>query len=435
MLVYLAAIALFSVVFLLSITYIHGDKIGGCGYALPSRFLLGALCCYSVAIPLSRVIFGTNSTGKDIPFLTVNGLAILGMVCGLWAGGFLRAQPCSGPTLKPRTGPLSGFLPIGVAILVAVVKFQELGWSVSGLLAPYGAEAGAIESSGLLKPLHVIASHLLIAVLVYRFALARLTNQRISAIVAIASVTCAFFLLRGSRNSFLMLLLPMLVIGLKDRIRPRQILVAAFAGYCFFSAVASARNVGYEDLQSVREVLVSNSEIFDPANGEFGTQFSVYDKWTLAGASGDLEFGKTYTIDLIANLVPNALWPSRPPTPAQRFSQNYFSTDILTEGLGYSPIVEGLQNFGIPGVPVAAMAVGFCLVGLERKLRKWHPASLAAFGFLFPFALNWNRIDFATNAKMYLLFLPVVLAAHLLSCRLGPSQDVHVVRRLVGRSA
>jgi hypothetical protein len=111
-------------------------------------------------------------------------------------------------------------------------------------------------------------------------------------------------------------------------------------------------------------------------------------------------------------MVPRAWWPNRPDNPAIAFSRLYFNTNELTEGLGFSPVLEAYLNFGEFGIIVvfALFTVAITILFDQKKL-SLRGILLAAFAL--PIMINWNRIDTSTAFKMYsgYIFMAYLLPA------------------------
>jgi hypothetical protein len=142
---------------------------------------------------------------------------------------------------------------------------------------------------------------------------------------------------------------------------------------------------------------------FDPLRGELGASFSVYEKYT-ARQETDLKYGKTYTIDSIINLVPHPVWRTRPPSPAEQFSREYYGTNELRSGLGFSPLVECILNFSHMGIVLVFALTAVAFVRLDKWARARGRAGILIASVLLPSIVNWNRIDFAAFSKMFLIY-------------------------------
>jgi oligosaccharide repeat unit polymerase len=214
-----------------------------------------------------------------------------------------------------------------------------------------------------------------------------------------------FILLRGSRNAALMMALPIIFYSLLNSKFSlfRVIIVSSFIFFVGYF-IGIVRNIGFDSITGIDIGLAS----FDPLGQEFGTSYSVLTKsWDMRNAI-DLQFGKTYFIDPIMNFIPRSIWPSRPPSIAMKFSMSYFgvnNANELNEGLGYSSILEAINNFGIIGVgPVFFFFYLFYQKFVSFISRGGGILNILLNGYLCVFALNFMRIDFAIDFKIYFVY-------------------------------
>jgi hypothetical protein len=107
------------------------------------------------------------------------------------------------------------------------------------------------------------------------------------------------------------------------------------------------------------------------------------------------------------NLVPKALWGNRPPGPAIEFSMSYFKINKendLEFGLGYSPLVECITNFSNYGVPFFFLLFSLFFHYICYQFKNTNnPFYESLYFVLSPIIINYNRIDFATTFKMFIV--------------------------------
>lgn len=402
----------------------------------PRLILVISFFMYSVAMPISRLFFDSAGMTYDIEYMVAQALGALGILTGLFIQykylKFTRNRKEKPAPIKFLRTPAL----ICMTMALAVVMFSALnalGWNFSAILNPYGFEStlmtGNEERSlfGAILELIAISSILLSFVGAYK-----INNKTIIFIaLSFAAVFSMFFLLRGSRNIAGMMLIPLVCVYFSCKpIKIKKLLLSCLLLYFLIYTVGVVRNIGFAQVGNIPIEL----RMFDPLAQEFGTNLSVFAKWKEIEQNDPLLLGKSYTVGILYNLVPISLWPDRPPGAAIKFSMDFFGVSHykeLTEGLGFSPIVEVLINFGYIGiVPVFAMFAMLITV-LESWFWTKGAWGIASFAFMIPMVVNWNRIDMATTAKMFIIFLVI---SKLLAVVLFPSRNMLFRIRLISRS-
>ena len=95
-----------------------------------------------------------------------------------------------------------------------------------------------------------------------------------------------------------------------------------------------------ENLTSVA-VVVSNYEKLAPYEASYGLENNIIN-------------------DLYTSFIPRFIWPDKPPTSdARSYSDLYFS--FGENSFAISPFADLLRNFGIIGIPIGMMILGFYL--------------------------------------------------------------------------
>jgi hypothetical protein len=220
------------------------------------------------------------------------------------------------------------------------------------------------------------------------------------------------FVVRGHRNLLGMLVLPLLALHMIGRRIPaRRLVLAVLGGYVFLYGIGVARNFGLAKIANLSGG-VDVRQAFDPLGGEFGTSYSVFTRWRASPIKRQAALGATYTRDVVLNIVPHQFWPDRPPTASIAFSMDYYRTRNLKLGLGYSPVIEAIANFGIWGVLPAFSAFALLVRRIEESAQSGGFAALLAYAYLIPAVVNWNRIDMATNVKMFLVSWCIAIGLH-----------------------
>ena len=279
---------------------------------------------------------------------------------------------------------------------------EKSAFSLDKLAGIYGAENNVTtENQTIIDTLLVPLAIAAVLHGIYAVQVRALKGSMVTVMKILGCVLFAMFLIQGHRN--LMIYLGLSVLALIKYRRPVRL--APFAITVLVSIVGLymigiVRNWGWLHLD---EVSVSE-DAMDPLRGELGASFSVYEKFQQLDDQEPLKFGSTYAIDSVINLVPQQLWRGRPPSPATRFSQAYFGTDNLTEGLGFSPLVESLINFSTFGIPFVFSITAFIFIRVDRWARLNSRVGILISCVLLPTIVNWNRIDFAATEKMFLVY-------------------------------
>jgi len=369
----------------------------------PQLMLVASFFLYSSAMPISRIFWRSDATATDIPFMETNILAALGIFAGLYLSRFVSPPGTSQPRAVSAPWPASLCIFTAVAALLAAVAYAlySVGMQVSNLFTPYGFETTVTEAGTLDNLAYVIVNACIIRSYFAALTHPSKSRQLKRVVLLIASLICALMLIRGMRNNVVILILPMIGMSLQNRRLPlMKTLAAVFAGFLIFSVVAAERTFGIAEGRN-NDIAVN----YDPLGGELGTTFNVYAESDNILSGRELQLGKTYVVGFATNLVPRALWPDRPPSPAVEFSQIYYGTDQLPFGLGYSPVVEAITNFSVYGVPCVFAAASIFVVLLAGYLRRRGGWGTLSYWMMLPMILNWNRIDFSASGKMFLVYV------------------------------
>jgi len=305
---------------------------------------------------------------------------------------------------------LAATITFGCFMLFINALLGRLNYSFSNILTPYGFEdAESYMSTGLHHTFAYFGFYTGVFVLVYWNRWIERVNATIMRIIySMIGLNLIFWLMRGSRNMFVLMLFPLIVIVLyRKKIKLIRYTVFGAAALVAMYFVASFRNIGLKNIgaSDVREVASS----LDIYSGELGTSYSVLDKTLMTGFDRHKQYGYTYTVGVAVNLVPRDLWPNRPDNLAVEFSKHFFDTNNLSEGLGFSPVAEAIINFGELGViPVFFVSLAITMM-IESWLTKRVTLGFVALACAVPMVFNWNRIDLATVVKMYSGFALMIL--------------------------
>jgi hypothetical protein len=372
----------------------------------PSLVLAISYGLYTSALPISRLILRTPATPADRAFIAPHLLGAIGIMIGLLP---MRRRESGAPPfaqlddLASRLRPLPVILAISAGILWQLyVLLAQVRGQVAGLLSAY-AVGDDYNPGGFLGTLVVVTSNIAIATIVVAFPTLRRPGALRRIVIFATFCLAGLFVVRGHRNLLGMLVLPLLALYMIGRPIPARRLVAGvLGGYVFLYAVGVVRNFGLAKIANLSGA-VDVRQAFDPLAGEFGTSYSVFTRWRASPIQRDAELGATYTRDVVLNIVPHQIWPDRPPTASIAFSMDYYRTRNLTLGLGYSPVIEAIANFGIWGILPVFAVFAMLVRRIENAAQSGGFAALLAYAYLIPAVVNWNRIDMATNVKMFLV--------------------------------
>jgi hypothetical protein len=299
-------------------------------------------------MPISRLLFASTAMEYDAEYMMVQMLGAAGILIGLY---FQKYNTIFTYNRYSKRASSYTFLPILATIImtvaVGVVMFdalKALQWNFSQIIAPYRQDfQGENEGPtlfGAILYLVAISSVVLAFIGAYK-------NKNTNVILItlfLAGLFSMFFLLRGHRNIASMMIIPIISVYFYSKsIKIKNLLLSCLCIYFIIYTVGVIRQLGFAEVAGVS----FQTSMFDPLNQEFGTNYKVFTCWKEMGQDNSLLLGKSYTIDVLYNMVPKTFWPDRPPGAAIRFSMAYFGKSLgeLREGLGFSPIAEALMNF------------------------------------------------------------------------------------------
>jgi len=379
----------------------------------PGLVLVVSYCMYSVAMPVSRLFFTNTDTDYDVEYMEVQILGAAGILIGLYFQRLyhrFKKNRNSAQVLQTYM-PMPAIVIMTVAVgMVMFFALKGLGWEFSAIFNPRSYVASPQTGNPEQTLFGAILWVLAISSTVLAFIGANNTKNRKLLIftLSVVGLFCTYYLLRGARLNAGMMVLPLICVYLYLKpINRKTFLLSCLGLYFFIYAVGLVRDVGFARIADVSFKI----QEFDPLTQEFGTNYSVFTKWKLMGQdNASLLLGKSYTTDVLYNMVPRYFWPERPDTAAVQFSMDYYgvsNASELTSAFGFSPVVEALVNFGVIGlVPVFALfsfLVGLFEIWFMRK-GVW---GLACYAFMIPMVINWNRMDMAIAVKIFIIYLVV----------------------------
>ena len=373
----------------------------------PEFVLVASFLVYTSAMPISRFVWRSDPTDLDVPFLQAHTFGALGLLVGLYFGKYVTPEsPRRKYPIPPA--PLSPFrcLTFGTAALLAVVfyVYHSVGMDVSNLLKPYTFERTVIsEYSTLDMLIFPVAIATVLHCYLGAFPQRRRNRWLHRAVLYIALMISVLILIRGSRNLTVILWLPLCGIFLRNRRLPiGRTLAIAGSVFILYSTVAIIRSYGLEAAADSYSITLDG---MDPALGELGTSYHVYSEFQRLSAGDELEYGKTYILGFASNLVPRTLWKDRPKSTAEKFSAMYYQNEDTLDGVGFSPVVEAMDNFSRIGIFPVFVLFAVLVVLTARYLQTKGRWGLLSYSIMLPMLVNWNRIDADASGKMFLVYV------------------------------
>lgn len=125
----------------------------------------------------------------------------------------------------------------------------------------------------------------------------------------------------------------------------------------------------------------------------------------------DFRFGTTY-LESTVNWIPSFIWKSRPEDLATSYAKENINSYSKGMGLGYSPIAEGVLNFGFLGPFFHYFFISCCIVILikfQKRYSKNEMTSFIFYMFLIYFIVLMHRSPFNLPAVFFRIYLPLLL--------------------------
>jgi hypothetical protein len=191
----------------------------------------------------------------------------------------------------------------------------------------------------------------------------------------------------------------------------RKFVIAGLAGMVGFMVLYSAYKRGgtkdFEKAVAGQETRhgdsLSRVALGDLARSDVQA-FLLY-RMSRVGTDYKLSWGRTYA-GALALLIPEALWPGRPPTKIQEGTQILFGEDAVLIGKAsnlYGLAGESMLNFGPASVPVAFAIFALCVRGVRSyvyRLRRYDGRV-----FLLPVFLSLCILGLVCDSDNVLFFL------------------------------
>ena len=189
-----------------------------------------------------------------------------------------------------------------------------------------------------------------------------------------------------------------------NKITSFQVFCLALFIIPFSAIIFNSFRAGSIDLFEIVKVLYSNSDPRGPFESIIFAQQDYLVK-------GDLKLGVTYLESMI-NWIPSFIWSSRPIDLGTQFAMDNIQSYSKGMGLGYSPIAEGVLNFGYFGPFIhyllnSSLIILFIYVGFKNDFIDFKKFILNL--FLIYFIVLMHRSPFNFFAVFFRIFLPLMI--------------------------
>ncbi|MDX2060512.1 MAG: O-antigen polysaccharide polymerase Wzy [Gemmatimonadales bacterium] len=204
----------------------------------------------------------------------------------------------------------------------------------------------------------------------------------------------------ASRSALVHALIALIVVhqGLRGRI-PKAILVGIGSVGLAAGLLVGVLRAGI-DLRGVEASILLAG--VNPANAEFGAPLpTIGDVMDLVPKEEHFRLGET-AVGALGTVVPGWIWPERPGGAGAWYVERLYP-DFADIGGAYafSPVAEAYLNFGVLGVVLGFLLVGFSVGSLQEWSREPRlPLSrLVLLAVATPWILLFPRLDLATFVK------------------------------------
>ena len=124
------------------------------------------------------------------------------------------------------------------------------------------------------------------------------------------------------------------------------------------------------------------------------------------------QYGFTY-LESTIQWIPTFIWDKRPDDLSVKFAKKTLNNYSKGLGLGFSPIAEGIINFGFHGPFFGHLILSFSLISLllfARSLFKSNSSlNLSVLLFIIIYILLMNRVHYAIPANFYRVLIPLFI--------------------------
>ena len=305
---------------------------------------LFAFTLYSIPIEFSKIFYNSIWTEFDLYFLFLNIIALLGFTNIYKNRKYINSNPINFNYNN------KSFLILFSLLIFSFFIFRSmyyLNFSFANIFKAYLIEGDKFEDEK--STLDVIILFITCSTSFFYNAIIDSMNfKKFTSFIYKLPIIIIFLFLfaRGGRNPVLFFIFPIILFYyINYKIHLKYVLFLIIFLFPFTHFIAVVRNYGIEQIASYSDWGAN----YDPINAEFGTPYRVL-QFYFNSNNHILYFGKSIFLDPLINLVPIELWPNRPLTIATQFTLDNTKMDDKAWGLGFSPILEALMNFGIIGV-------------------------------------------------------------------------------------
>ncbi|MBW3654762.1 MAG: oligosaccharide repeat unit polymerase [Gemmatimonadetes bacterium] len=404
-------------------------------------FALVGIAGYTLPVPLHHLAYRDYQPEIVQYAFELSMLGAAGLVLGNLAFVLLRrgeaapAAPASVSAAEWRryywagwavfvVGVVSALLAVGLT--VGFSTYVNAGYAGRSLLK---RGAGPIE----LGLYHAVLG--LVFVNLARLRSPELRRRRVVGLVllliSLAFVAYVSFL--GIRRpSFFLVLSMVLVYGAAGHgFRKARLALVGLPALLLFSIFANFRQVLSDQGAGAALLYVRNNfslRWFDLSRSELGAPFRVLTD-VLSTWGGDRPRAGITFMEAVPYALPRSAGLGVT-SLSQEYTQRNFSSDYIAIGgnMGFNPVAEGYVNFGIAGVVLYFLVIGWFVSRIQfNAARRCSPADLMAYAVAAPWFIFFIRLDLASFTKVFLysIVVPYLAAMALLlvwrSARARPS--------------
>ncbi len=372
--------------------------VGGLGYSLPTVLTLLAAGSFTAERTVSE---GTIGSGAHAIVVWL-AAATTGYGCAALREWRMQPPERNAPSpARESAGALAA-----AAWLAGTVGAVAIGAFVFGVVglstlrsAAYGERYRLMDGYGVLLAgiQTVIGAALVLTAIHYRQRARGIPVAMVAALAVLGGWTW----LIESRSAVTQLLIGLVAIRqlLGKPFRTATLVVGAISVFTLGLIFALVR--GGQD--ATTQLTGAQIALFNPANGEFGgVAITVGDILAAVPSTEGYRYGSTIT-DAVGQLVPRALWPSRPIAPSQWYVERFYPEFADIGGAyAFSPVSEAYLNFGWVGVLGGAFLIGVLLACWESRLLNVRTASIVVavvHASILPWLILATRLDFSTVLK------------------------------------
>lgn len=381
------------------------------------------LAAYSMAVPIHHVLYIEYVSSYAVLAFQLCIFAAMGMVIGNLFYRLINGRRRKVTQDVDRwewqkyywigwgifaLGVLSAFF--AIALTVGFDAYLSAGYAGRAALK---REAGPVE----LGLYHAVVGLTLVNLARLRSPDLRDSRTLFVLVCCISLLFIAYVSLLGIRRPSFFLALSMLMLyGVSGRgvkkiyLSLAAPMLLAFALFANFRQVLTSRG-SRAAIQFVSENF--SLRWFDLSRTELGATFRVltdiFQTWDVES----LRFGASYLIAL--PYVLPSMFGINVMSLSQEYTLRNFSSEFIAIGgnMGFFSVAEGYLNYGVPGVIVYFIAIGFVVSRVQdNALKRAAPLDLLVFAWAAPWFVFFIRSDLASFSKMfvYSVFAPYVLA-------------------------